>query len=106
MSKYDGEWYGMYDGFLRGTISGEMLIWGNGVGMPVSYDGEGRLLLAEFVGELNANCEIDWNDGDIWIKMDGSGKSFVIFFMVHVLPSCFSEICIKNFTLSLIRLFW
>jgi len=75
MSKYDGEWYGMYDGFLRGTISGEMLIWGNGVGMPVSYDGEGRLLLAEFVGELNANCEIDWNDGDIWIKMDGSGCS-------------------------------
>jgi len=71
MTKYDGEWYGMYDGQLRGWITGNILIWGNYMGSELSYDGQGRIKLTEFTGELNVNCEIDWDDGDIWIRHNG-----------------------------------
>jgi len=70
-SKYDGEWYGMYDGQLRGWISGNILIWGNYMGSELSYDEQGRIKLMEFTGELNVNCEIDWDDGDVWIRQGG-----------------------------------
>ena len=71
MAKYDGEWYGKQDGQLRGWITGTMLTWGNNVGQELSYDEQGRIKLAEFTGELNSFCEIDWDDGDVWIRHDG-----------------------------------
>merc|ERR1712212_365912 len=41
------------------------------MGSELSYDGQGRIKLMEFTGELNINCEIDWDDGDVWIRHDG-----------------------------------
>merc|ERR1712136_192292 len=41
------------------------------MGSELSYDGQGNIKLAEFTGELNVNCEIDWDDGDVWIRHDG-----------------------------------
>merc|ERR1719167_977401 len=41
------------------------------MGSEISYDGQGNIKLAEFTGELNSNCEIDWDDGDVWVRHDG-----------------------------------
>jgi len=71
---YDGEWYGYYDGHLRGTIAGIVLTWGNGVQSSLQIDEMGSVYLGPdalgmtYIGMMMEPGLINWNDGDIWIN--------------------------------------
>ena len=91
--KYNGEWYGTwseYDGnseiTVRGTIEGNVILWPDGE-KSIVYNDEHSNIFTELHGEriqgsLNAAGEIDWDDGDLWIRVTQGELNYRILIII------------------------